>query len=360
MRISVLGCLFLMFASMGAGATFGIAPPNADLGTVRPGETLRGQIFISTDQEEPIEISPSASPPRAGSIYGGGNDLIDPEAYSDEDISDWVVFTGPSRIDPSTYNPPEGAPDDVDGAIEYEIQLPQDADPGYHGTAIDINPAFDGGGGAGAVVRAVSQYEAYFRVEGTASRDVTVESARAFRTGEQEVRVDVLFRNTGTVTTEVIDGTMEVRDNSGNLIRTVDIGRFTFAPGEQYYAELGWSGESVEAGTYQLSISGDYRTDTAFGDAGISIPEAVEIVPSAEQDPNEGLNEDEDEGVPFWLVALALALTGILLYAFDIDPTWIVIVIGGLGITAFILMSGVPNMMIVVLALLGATAYYIA
>lgn len=360
-RPLVLTVLLLALSANAAAANFGVAPPTRDLGTVEPGETLTGTIYVTTDREELFAVKPKVYEGKPSSIYGANNEQINVTEYSDADVTGWFTFPGSLRIDPSAYQPPEGVPDDVDGVVEYEIQVPSDADVGYHSAEISINPQTGAeGGGTGAVVRAVARQEVYFRTTGTAQRDISIGGARAFRTGEDQVRIDVLFQNQGTTTTTIGDGTIEVRDNSGNLVTDFSVDRITLGPGERYYQTITWEGNTVGAGTYQLSVSADYRTDTAFGEETISVPQAVEIVPQEQRNPNQNLNQDGgDDGVPFWLVALALVLTGVLLYAFEVDPTWILIVIGGLGIVSFILMSGVPNMMVVVMAVLGATAYYL-
>jgi hypothetical protein len=117
-------------------------------------------------------------------------------------------------------------------------------------------------------------------------------------------------------------------------------------------------GGGIEEGTYQIDGNVNYMTGSATASGSFSLPgfDVVEVVPS--DDGGEGSQEDGGGGLPVWLVVMVLALLGVLMWGFDIEPFWILVVVGVLGISAFILMSGLPNFLLAVLLIMVGIVIY--
>lgn len=362
-RILFLVCLLGVLAATGAAASIGITAeggsPN-DLGTIQPGTSRTITWYITTTGiDEPFTISPKAADALWSRIFsrGGVNEAL----LSQEPVRNWVTFEQRSfRIDPSTNGTVPGSDGrSYHGTMTFTVRVPVTAEPGIHAGSIRLNPDFsETGGGYGASTRGLTRPTFHFRVPGDPRRSVIIDGVQTFRTDERVVRIDTILRNTGTVTTSIVGGELVIRDPRGTVVGTVPIGSHTLGPGGQKRVVKQWTGGDIEAGTYQLNSEFNYVTGNAVWSQAFSIPDVIEVVP--DNVTTGGTGPADREPFPLPLVLMVLALLGVLMYSFEVDPFWIVAIIGFLGLSAFIIGSGIPDYTIAILLIVAGGAYYIS
>ncbi|MFB6076622.1 MAG: hypothetical protein ABEK12_00640 [Candidatus Nanohaloarchaea archaeon] len=161
------------------------------------------------------------------------------------------------------------------------------------------------------------------------------------------------------MTTSVRGGQLKIRDIRGNVIREIPIGSRVLKPGETEIIEASWYGSGVEQGQYQVSGNVNYLSDRAtITGRMFSLPGGIQVVP-----PNATGDEPRQPGkepLPIWLVAMVLALLGVLMYSFEIEPVWIAGTIGFLAIAAGIVLTGIPDYTLAILIIVLGGVYYVA
>jgi len=118
------------------------------------------------------------------------------------------------------------------------------------------------------------------------------------------------------------------------------------APGETKVVETFWSDTDIEAGNYRVEGDVNYLTGQAYIDDAINVSEVIQFQSDPETD-------EEDQNIPPWLILMVLVLVGSLMYYLDLDPVWIILLLGVAGISFYIIMAGLPNYLIGVLLLVS-------
>ncbi|MFB6202880.1 MAG: hypothetical protein ABEK01_00135 [Candidatus Nanohaloarchaea archaeon] len=363
-RKLILPLLVLLAVGQVSGTFIGVAPGVKDLGKMERGETRQVTVYITTNAEEPFTINPRVNSPGTNFFQvrtSGRNYDFSPFQASQEDITGWVRFTQDSyRIDPSTsYRVGTGGgKTTVQGEFDFQLRIPRNAEPGYHVGKISLQPSM-GREGQGQQVGTIglSQYTFIFRVPGReVERNLIVEEIRGLRGGDEYARVDLIVRNTGTVTLETVSKDAAVYDlNTGKKVGEISTGNVEIAPGNRKVisADL-HTDKELEAGRYKVNGSVNFLTGMAAFDSTIDIKKFIEI--QSRQTPGNRTGKNSPSlagGTPNWLILMALVTLLVLMYSFDIDPVWIIAVTGFLGISAFIMMSGLPVYLIVIVLILA-------
>ena len=240
------------------------------------------------------------------------------------------------------------------------MDIPENAEPGYRYGNIRLNPQFTDleQEGSGARVVTPTRIPYSFRVAGEVERNIIAQDVRGFRLGEDRAAVEVLLRNQGTVTTSTEEFEMEVFDSNRNVETTLQASGTILGPGESQWVDASWTDRNgVEEGNYQIDGEVDYFTGSAYASGSFSLPD-FDVVEVRPDDSPAVDNEDERESVPLWLVVMVLVILGVLMWSFGIEPFWILAIVGFIGISAFILMSGISNMLLVVLLIVVGIVVY--
>lgn len=352
--------LFILFVP--SAASLGVAPSNIDLGDIRPGETREVTIYVTSSRSSPFQARVAYDDPLTSDIWSG--QMLDPEQYSEQDIEDWVRFEERTiLVDPlnsSTAVIGDGSVVKANGGVTFYISVPEDAEPGYRAGSLDIVPQLGGGSGSGATVVAQAVPQFFFRVPGPADRQVRIDQVRAFRTGQEEVRIDLSIQNIGTVTTTVDESDVYINRPGEGRVGATDAGVATIGPGEYETLTTYWNADAVEGGTYRAETEVSWITGSMTRSASFSIPDRVEIVPAEQAPGNQPTgSEGEQQPLPMWLIAMTLVVLAVLMYSFDIAPIWIFATVGLVGISGFILMSSVTNVLLAVPLLIFAATVYL-
>lgn len=341
----------------------------SDLGTIEPGSTKQVDLYVRGGSvNQPFEVKPSFQGPFHDTVFGNSNgNVVQPEEVSEQSIENWVSFEQESyAINPSqtkTFTLSDGSRFIGNRKITMELQVPNDAEPGYHAGKITLDAVTsDSGSGFGSSVWTLPTTSFYFRVPGNAERSLSLEDTRAIRIGENKVQIIAMIENEGTVTTELEGGTVNILDSNKRKVGEVKLDSATLKPsGSDKFQEVSmvWSSDDLdEGGVYELDGTGDYITGRFYVGDQISFTDAIRERVQVE-DPNQtGQDGQDGGGLPTWLVVMALVLLGVIMYSFDIDPLWIVLIVGLLAISAFVLMTGLPVYIIGITLILGVGMVY--
>ena len=331
------------FISIASAASVGAVPGFIEIENLESGDQVERTIYITTNLEDEFALAPSASSTTSNRIVSGASD---PDRVSEQGSEDWFNLEQ-TVVDPSSSESETVSDNTIvnaEGEFLFELEVPQNAEPGTHYGAIRLNPDIGAGDdGAGATTFGQTRITYRLVVEGQANRDIRVQDVRGFRTDSDAASVEVLLNNQGTVTTSVDDFQIDVINEAGDKVSSLQLGGIELSPGEAEWTNANWRDEQVEEGSYQIDGEVDYITGNAFASGGFSLSDVVEVVP---EDSPEVEDDGEDSGLPVWLVAMVLVVLGVLMWSFEIDPVWILGIVGVLGISAFILMSGLSNLLL--------------
>lgn len=339
----------------------------SNLGTIEPGSTEKVELYVRAGSiNQPFRVKPSFQGPFQGTIFGGKND-VDPSRVSQQSIKEWISFDQDDYVvDPGQkqkFTLADGSTFRGNRKIVMDINVPNNAEPGYHAGKITLSTAgAEGGSGFGASIWTLPSTEFYFRVPGKAQRKLSLEDAQAIRIGENKVQIIAMIENEGTVTTELEGGTVNILDSNKRKVGEVKLDSATLKPsGSDKFQEVSmvWSSDDLdEGGVYELDGTGDYITGKFYLGDQISFTDAIQDRVQVE-DPNQtGQDGQDGGGLPTWLVVMALVLLGVVMYSFDIDPLWIVLIVGLLAISAFVLMTDLPVYIIGITLILGVGMVY--
>ena len=336
-------------------ASIGTTPGSIDLGELEPGQSYEQEVYITTNFDEEFLIRPSLTSGTRSSHFEGENG----SEVSEKNISDWVNFDEEVEIDPNTtitHELEDGSSVNAEGVFSFEVNVPNDAEPGYQYGLFRLNPEISSGGQEGTINWAETRPNFRFRIPGQADRSVEVTDVRAIRIGDEEVQIVKQLQNTGTVTTRLRRGELSILNENSEEIDELDVGSALLAPGEVAEIDTTWSSENVQGGNYQAEGIGDYRT----GETHISGDFAITDVIRDPVDIDEPEAETEDDAdIPYTLLLMVLLFLGVILYLLEVDLVWTIIFVGVTGISLFILFSSAPSYLILILAaIIGVTLYY--
>ena len=338
-RLAAVSLALLVFTGFAAAEYVGTAPGSKSLGTVERGETIETRFYVVTDQSSPFTVKPSVIRVNSALLEGEGTEGFKPEEASQEDVTGWVDLTQDSYVvepgDTKVVPLENGGVAQVSGEVEFDLHIPEDAEPGYHAVAVNLNPRFSQSDASGAQLQTMglTQFRLFFRVPGEAVRDVKVLEVNSIRRGDDYARLDYLLKNNGTVTVRVNRFQTSVYSQFGNQTGTISSGGTYIKPGNTKVVQNHWRSPIVEGGEFRVRGELDYMTGSSILDSTINISEFIEVEDSDDQ---------AADGVPWWLVLMALVVVGALMFYFEIDPVLIVAVLGIGAISAVVLAAGLP------------------
>lgn len=352
-----LALLFLAFTGSAIGASVGAVPGAIEYSNVEPGTTLEGELYITTNLNYQFNASPEAQS-LTNKLAVLESDR--PSIVSQEDSAEWFQFSQ-ARVNPKNQKSvtlPDGSSANANGVSRFSIDVPSEAEPGLHYGIIKLNPDITGGQNQpGAVTFGHTEVRYSILVEGGATREIVVQDVRAFRLGEDRAAVEVLLNNRGTVTASTEGFAIDIIDANRENEATLQANSATLEPGESQWVDASWSnGDGIEEGAYQIDGRVDYLSGQATASGSFSLPgfDVVEVRPAD----SPGSDEQERSSVPLWLILMVLILMGVLMWSFGIDPFWILLIVGILGISAFILMSSISNYLLILLLMVVAIVVY--
>ena len=357
-KYGALLAVLLLFSGIVSASSVGAAPSNFHFEEVEPGETIEKQIYVITNAADELVVNPSVSTGPSDRHFSDNPELAN--EISEDDISDWIEVDEEAVVDPNeseTNELSDGTSVNSNGQFAFQLNAPNDAEPGYYFGRIRLNPQMDRGDeGAGTVNWGESTPIFSFYVSGSAERDIEIIDVEGIRTGEDRVQIVKQLQNRGTVTASLVGGNLTVIDDSGSEVGDIRFGSARLNPGEVAELESTWSSEEVGGGEYEVEGIGDYRSGQAHISGEFTLTDVIREPVDIDEPESE---QDSETDMPFTLIFIAIIFIGLLLYFLEIDILWISAILGFFGASAFILFSTASSYLIILLFITtGVILYY--
>lgn len=282
----ILSVVLLCMASTTVAAmSVGSAPGVYDLGRVKAGTKFAFKYYLMTNSRSDILVSLGYAYPHK-TIYSrnhSGSYTFIPSEASEESVESWVSFPrNPILVSPAyskIVHLERGGVIKANAEVDVIMDIPDDAEPGYHTGSISLSPRLPRGvRGTGITTIAVTRPIFVFRVDGDVIRRGEIQSILADREGNQKARITTLFKNTGTVSMSVTLTSLKLYDNMGNFVVELDGGQKTVKPGEITDIPVYWTGRDMKPGTYRAEVRVTFIDGFSTFEDTIIIPEKITII----------------------------------------------------------------------------------
>lgn len=302
--------IFLMAPAMAAtNYQVGVSPPVVELGVVEPGVAYNVKFNIVTPSEDPLLVKLEVERSNLDFFTSKYANLIG--EYSEEEVTGWVSFIeNPVQLSVSD-NPQSSASGQRLGwrEVSFLLQVPEEAEPGYHSFKINPIPSVpqEIGQGADSRIVAISSVTVIFRVPGDARREGQILDVTQGNYIGSGLQVNTYFKNIGTVTISALAG--QSFTNNGTLWQETRSPTILIGPGETGVLSTLMNAIGAEYGFYEVETSVTYTTGSDSSESGIVVEEKPQIVLEQEQ---------PQEEFPVWIVitvgVLAVIAISILIY----------------------------------------------
>ncbi len=272
----MVSLLLSLFSSLSLATSVGVIPTEMDLGTYSRGDTIEASIYLSTSSDSEFRLSSSYIRPVADPWF---NEHI--SEYSEQDISRWLDFgTETFEMDGTeSFNVRIGdTRTRANKEVRFYVNIPEDAEPGYHSGSISFNPAKSDGVGPQVNLFSITRPNFIFRVSGDVIRSADIVSMRAERRADDHARIYLEVRNTGTntISTDSTESLAKIYNDNDEIRAELRINRFSISPGETRPVAIDWySKETIEDGRYKVSANIDYRSDEMQKTEFVTVPSAM-------------------------------------------------------------------------------------
>jgi len=303
-----------MLSAPALSISLGIAPSVTDLGDVSAGSKYIVDFYIITDYDSDMSASLKTTPI--------GSDFLDPARFrgsyrfipalaSEEDITGWMKYIeNPVVIKPEkrTYSLKDGSYVIANKRATAILDIPADAEPGYHAAYIEPRPGISVyGKGLGTTLIAVARMIVVFNVDGNPARSGAISSFSSQRNDYATEQIKIMFENTGTQTLIAKGTDIRVYDN-GKLIGTLTTNFRSVSPGETAELDANWNVVAVDPGQYEIRATVSWTTGEAYREGVVDVhPAPARPLPSGEiiKIPS---------GFPYWIVIAVVIVIGIIIY----------------------------------------------
>lgn len=272
-RTTLLVAAVVSLIVLGAAASFnfGITPSKAEKGVHERGERFFVSFFVVSGSSDSLDVAVDTDDAGVSAFQG-----IRPEDaanFSEEKCSGCVDFL---KAGGALQDYEKGGSINQWKPVEFFVDVPEDAEPGYHMLNVHPRPVRSSGGGSVGVVSATS-FPVIFRVPGKAIRSGKVLGVHTGRTFNDEQNIRTTFYNDGTVTI-VARGRITVETTDGNV--TLNAGRRRVAPGktEGFTGRIDTEELAMHNGTFNAYATVNYATGKDTVATTLSPREPVEPV----------------------------------------------------------------------------------
>ncbi len=315
-----LACAFIFliisFSSSGHALALGMAPGVRDMGDVVRGQDIPVEFYLTSNTDKPLVVSLTYIQVHMDMYRTEKRTYYTfiPSESSEEDISTWITFPqNPILVSPGNQKVvhlPDGKVAKFNQKVTAILHVPKDAEPGYHAGAINLNPIIHQEGSAGTSISTIgiTRFVFVFKIPGPAYRDGTIIDFVAERNAKDKVRVDVLFKNTGTTTISASPEKITIFDNYGVVKDNIAAGQIKrIAPGKTDIISGYWyDSEGIDSGNYRAEATVNYITGSATKESTIHIPAQITI-----PDIPDVATKNE---IPWWFILIIMALIGLYIY----------------------------------------------
>jgi len=267
----------------------GISPSILDAGEIERGSSKILSFYVVTVSEEELLVQLSTMEGKLDFF-----DRLDYKNlvfnYSEEECSSWVEFLrNPIEIIPTGETLETVGGGIIRGwtEVNFIINVPEDADPGYHNVMISPLPfvTTEYGERMGIAIRTVIDMPILFQVPGTAIRKGNILDVSSGNYAGNKLEINTFFENTGTVTVSAKAESIKIYDKYGRLVETLRSNLDYVKPGETIALKSYLDVKDLDLGEYDVIANISYSTGYASKESTIIIyekPAVVEPVPSEE------------------------------------------------------------------------------
>ncbi len=332
--LSFLGVLFILAENIFALGSFGVAPDKFNLGSVEKGDSVDFIFYLYTPNapKTKLELIPSN---KHIAFFKKDFDedgvVFEYQKASMEDITNWIEFEeNPILIDPENKMIIElsgGEKVIVNKKVRGTLNIPLDAEPGYHTVQISFDPQdISPNKPFATTIIGMPTIFFVFKIEPVeqAVSDIKINYIDVKRKQKDIVKLLVNIKNTGTVTTKLDNENtyfeITKNSNSNDIIHHKVFGYDkNIAPQESITLETVWIGiDEIKDGNYKVNINLEWLTGSSEFKDTIFVPSYINIKPQAKPPiikPKDKIINTETTSCnyPVWIPLLGL-LVGIVIY----------------------------------------------
>lgn len=221
---------FVIFSISSLSPNVGVSPGRIDLGKVEKNSTKLVSFYIITSSEETLLVKIE---PQKVNLDAIENRII--SNLSEEDITSWVkVINNPVELKPTNYSiKTAGGLISGQREINFLIEIPKNAEPGYHTVNVNPIPLESPGtlGPVGGIVVAITPIRVLLDIDGDVVRNGVILDVETGNYVGDRLEINTYFQNTGTVTISA-DGIQKIYDKDGNFIKELYLGKKYVKPKE--------------------------------------------------------------------------------------------------------------------------------
>ena len=262
-KILVLLSLYFLIPSV-FSISIGVTPGVVDLGEIERGSSKVADVFFTSRYGRDLILDLKVLRPEASFYQPTTRGYVfDSYKASEEDVSSWIRFLENPIVVSSerkTYTI-SGNTIVANGRATIVINVPKDAEPGYHLALISSELREIGGmTGTGVTTVTMGQPIIVFKVPGDAVRSGKILFFDSPRISETKERIDVFFQNNGSVTMTVRIDELDIYDEDGNLIANLTSYKIRVAPGATVRLPSVWDVKDVKPGYYEVKARVSWLT----------------------------------------------------------------------------------------------------
>ena len=241
--------------------SFGISPGLIDLGELERGSNKIVKFYIITSPDESILLKLDAEEGNIDLFESGPFNHLFSE-YSEQPVSSRVKFiTNPVEIKPGEELKTIGGILKNVKEVNFILNIPDDAEPGYHLLSIRPSPTVPTGQGpVGVNIVAVIPLTVIFRVPGKAVREGRILDIVSGGLSGNRLVLNIYFQNKGTVTISSRANDIKFYDNSSKLIFSSISNLDRLKPNEVKALKAYIYVSDLDFGTYNVSTNVNFLT----------------------------------------------------------------------------------------------------
>jgi hypothetical protein len=276
--------------------SIGVSPPVIELGNIDAGSTKIVNFYVVTPSSEPILVY--LEPERGNLDFFHKDKYKDfVSNYSEEDVLPWIeILSNPIELKPVEGNIVTGG---INGwkEINFLINVPKDAEPGYHTVKINPIPSTpsENLGQAGSRVVAVTSVTILFDVPGNAERNGIILDVNTGNQVGNQLEINTYFQNIGTTTISA-SAVNNVYLN-GNSIENLTSQKEFVKPGETKILRSLLPLDKLAYGNYDIMTAVDYTTGSAYKNSTATISSQYAIT-----------QPEITHEFPWWIVIIIIIL----------------------------------------------------
>ena len=302
----VLMLVFLLYFTSipsAAGYRMGVAPPFLNLGEVEKGSSNLANFDLVSSSTDEFMVKLKVLKGNMDFLTGKYKDLV--YNYSEEDVSSWIEFiNNPVMLEP----PNETSKSSGWKKINFILNVPEDAEPGYHLVEIKPTPYVPAGYKSGSFAVATITVTVVFKVPGKAIRKGIILDVTEGKYVRDKLEVNTYFQNSGTVTISAIASPIKIYDKDGNIVKTLMSHIDKVKPGEKKLLKAYLRTNNLESGEYDVNTSVTYKTGSISKKSSIIFEKKLLPTPQVVKIPKE-------IHFPWWiLITIIIIIIAYIIY----------------------------------------------